>query len=248
MCIQRDEAIYKTGINLSRNFNKNTNKETTKLYDIIKYAINIIQNIGIYKQRRRDKAISFITELYEPLIRKVSAKIYYILKSTVDYEDILQETYSMFLVLLDKYDPERASFSYYINTMLPQHMNRWAEKESNYRNINIPVNVSEYVIVDPLLSDSEQVFDRLNAFLISKEYTKFVQHRSKKQSRSDTVRIVCEEYFLGKNSCSDIARQLNISYNAVYEIINKIKRELCIFFSTNKYCSHVLSSTGIILT
>jgi predicted DNA-binding protein YlxM (UPF0122 family) len=65
-----------------------------------------------------------------------------------------------------------------------------------------------------------------------------------KKSRSDTNKTVCTDYFLGSKSCGEIAENLDISYQAVYEIIKKIKKELRDHLHENKYVNFVKTSTG----
>jgi len=238
-----NQAYYEEGICISRNFEKREEKETRKLYDIIKRAIEIIQ-VGTV--REQEKATYFITELFEPYIRKISNKLYRNLHGTQDYADVLQETYAMFLTLLRRYNPLVAAFSYYIGIMLPQHMNRWAEKEMVYSSINTPIDIEEYSLADPSFSDSDSVSDYLNAYVLTRDYQEFIRRRAERQSRSGTVSQVCYRYFLGSDSCSEIARDLGISYHAVYEIIGKIKKELQQFFYASAFSGCIISSTGIV--
>jgi len=238
-----EDPAYHEGMSISRNFEHREEKETRKLYDIIKKAILIIQEDSPYE---REKATYFIIELFEPYIRKISNKLYRNLHGAQDYCDILQETYTMFLTLLSKYNPKISAFSYYIGVMLPQHMNRWAEKEVLYNSVNTSVDMEEYSLADPLFSNANVVSDYLNAYVLTREYQEFIKLRAARQSRSGTVSQVCYRYFLGSDSCSEIARDLGISYHAVYEIIGKIKKELQQFFYASVFSGCIVSSTGII--
>jgi DNA-directed RNA polymerase specialized sigma24 family protein len=238
-----EQACYKEGMSISRNFEHREEKETRKLYDIIKRAIVLIQEGSPYE---REKATYFLTELFEPYIRKISNKLYRNLHGAQDYADILQETYTMFLTLLNKYNPKVSAFSYYIGIMLPQHMNRWAEKEIVYTSVNTPIDIEEYSLVDPSFKNANVVSDYLNAYVLTREYQEFIKKRAERQSRSGTVSQVCYRYFLGSDTCSEIARDLGISYHAVYEIIGKIKKELQQFFYKSAFSGCVVSSTGIV--
>jgi RNA polymerase sigma factor (sigma-70 family) len=237
-----DKGYYEEGMSISRDFEDREAKDTNKLYDIIKRAISYIKEGN---DEQRDKATTFLLELFEPLIRKVSSKIFQYVRGRVDYNDVLQETYAMFLTLLNRYNPGRSAFTYYMGVMLPQHMNRWVEREVLYNVVNIPIDMKEYAMVDPTFSSAESVNSYLNAYVLAKEYTAFIEQRSMRHSRSITVHEVCHRYFLGRSSCSEIAKDLNISYHAVYEIIGKIKKELEQFFYYNIFSEYFLSSTGI---
>lgn len=200
-----------------------------------------------FKLRDKDteKAHVFLTQLFEPYIKKIASKVYHNLSYSLEYTDVLQETYVLFLTLLKKYNPNIAAFSYYIGKMLPQHMNRWAEKELVYSHANIPVDITEHALVDPTFSNSSLVDSYLNAYVLTKEYTDFIIERAQRHSRSATVKEVCLQYFLGRSSCSSIAIGLGISYHAVYEIIVKIKKELEEFFLGSVFSEYFITSTGI---
>jgi len=239
----KSQATYEEGMHISRNFENRAEKDTKKLYEIIKQAIYVFREGS---PRDREKATEFLADLYEPYIRKISNKLYRNLHGAQDYTDILQETYAMFLTLLNRYNPEVSAFTYYIGVMLPQHMNRWAEKEMLYNSVNMPVDITEYTLTDPSFKNADVVFEYLNAYVLTREYKEFIIKRAKRQSRSGTVSEVCYRYFLGSDSCSEIARDLGISYHAVYEIIGKIKKELQQFFYNSSFSGCVISSTGII--
>ena len=238
-----DDKAYDEGMSISRNFENRASSDTERLYNIIKRAIVFVQQ-GTEKEK--EKALAFLTELFEPLMRKISSKIYNYLRGSLEYLDVLQETYTMFLTLLNKYNPERASFSYFIGSMLPQHMKRWAEKEVFHNNIHIAVDIKDYTIIDPAFSSAESVEAHLNAFVLTQEYKEFIQKRAERQSRSSTVKEVCYRYFLGESTCQEIANDLGISYHAVYEIIGKIKKELHQFFHQSAFSEYYISSTGSI--
>ena len=236
-----DQRACDEGISISRNFEDRKSSDTERLYTIIKEAVVFIKE---GTDEEQTKALAFITELFEPLMRKISSKIYNYLRGSLEYTDVLQETYTMFLTLLDRYNPERASFSYYIGSMLPQHMKRWAEKEVFHHNVNIAIDIKDYTIVDPLFNSMESVEEQLNAFVLTREYKSFIRKRAKRPSRSNTVREVCHKYFLGENTCQEIATDLGISYHAVYEIIGKIKDELRQFFHNSVFSEYYMTSTG----
>lgn len=236
-------TLFSEGMFISRNFEERSLTDTEKLYETIKVAVALAQDPS--QGIKHKKAIDFLAKLFQPFIKKWSSKVYQNLKGIIDYADVLQETYALFFTLLAKYNPAVSQFSYYIKVMLPQHLNRWAEKEIVYNNINISVNLRDYDVIDPNLGTSELVEDYLIAFVLTSEYIDFITQRAERQSRSSTVKEVCHKYFLGKSTCSEIARELGISYHAVYEIIGKIKVELMVFFCDSAFSGIILSSTGL---
>lgn len=110
--------------------------------------------------------------------------------------------------------------------MLPQHLSRWAEKELVQSSYNVITDMKEYAIADPALGDRDLVDAYLNSYVFTQEYENFIMDRADRQSRSNTGKVVCYRFFLGGSSCSEIAKDLGISYHAVYEIIGRIKEEL----------------------
>ncbi len=236
-------TLFSEGVSISRNFEGRSINDTTQLYEIIKVAVSLAQDPtqGI----RHKRAVDFLAKIFQPFIKKWSSKVYQNLKGIVDYADVLQESYALFFTLLERYNSSISQFSYYISIMLPQHLNRWAEKEIIYKNVNISVNIKDFDLVDPNLGTSKLVEDYLLSFVLTGEYIEFILQRAEKQSRSTTVKEVCNKFFLGKSTCSEIARELGISYHAVYEIIGKIKVELIGFFYKNAFSGIILSSTGL---
>jgi len=237
-----DDRTYDEGMCISRNFEKREDTETQKLYDIIAKVIAIYQR---GEDPAREKALVYLTKLFEPLLRKTSTRVYNNLRNSHDYNDVLQETHTMFYSLLGRYNAKRSAFSYYISVMLPQHMNRWAERELLHNRVNIPVDTEEYSIIDPTFNSSDAVQDHLNAYVLTHEYQEFIKKRALRHSRSVTVSEVCNRYFLGSDTCSEIAQDLGISYHAVYEIIGKIKKEIQVFFQYSIFSGYMISSTGI---
>ena len=237
-----EDEIYEEGISISRNFEKREKIDTQKLYDLIASTV-VKYQLGNHKER--EKALVFLTNAFAPLLKKTASRLYNNLKNTHDYFDILQETHTMFYSLLGRYNQSRSAFSYYIGVMLPQHMNRWAERELLHNRVNAPVNTEDYAIVDPSYNSAEAVHDHLNSIVLTHEYQDFIRQRALRHSRSKTVSEVCNRYFLGSDTCSEISKDLGISYHAVYEIIGKIKKEIQVFFQFSTFSGYIVSSTGI---
>ena len=225
-------AIYEEGISISRKYKSRQDATTERLYDIIKKAIILVQ---AGSNGEREEASAFLARLYRPHVRKVAKKVYRNLKGIVEYTDVLQEAYTLFLVLLEKYNSDISAFSYYIGKMLPAHLSRWAEKEIFQSSFNITTDMKEYAVADPTLGDRDLVDAYLNSYVFTQEYENFIMDRAEKHSRSNTGKVVCHRFFLGGSSCSVIAKDLGISYHAVYEIIGRIKDELKEFLMDNAF-------------
>ena len=234
--------IYKEGLLISRNFDKRGKTDTEKLYAIIQRAVSVV--VEDTDKKEVEDALDFLVILYEPLIKKTAAKFYCALSRNSDFEDVLQEAYTIFIDLLRKYNSAEASFSYYIGLMLKQRMRRWAEKENNYNHTHIIANLSDPISPHPKFDSATSVEDYFNGCIFIQEYEEFITDRSFRQSRSKTVKEVCDRFFLGSASCSKIAQDLGISYHAVYEIIGKIKNELKDFMLNNPFSNYYITSTG----
>ena len=236
-----DKATYAEAITLSRNFNSRSLDETKRLYSTIQKAVLLAQ-----KKEGKDSelAMSFLLEVYEPYIKKISGRYFPYVESPLEFNDVFQEVCVIFLLLTYKYNKDISSFSYYINFMLPQYMNVWVQKVNASSMTPIDLKVIESTISHPAFDSEEKVFDYFNGLIFEKEYTEFIIKRSKKSSRSNTVKEVCNKIFLGNTTCSELATELGISYHAVYEIITKIKKELTVFFNENSFGEYFVTSTG----
>jgi DNA-directed RNA polymerase specialized sigma subunit len=236
-----DKAVYTEAVRLSRSFNSRSVEETKKLYGTIQKAVTIAQ------QKNGDEsefAMSFLLEVYEPYIKKIAGRYFPYVENPMEFDDVFQEVCVIFLLLTYKYNKDISSFSYYINLMLPQYMNVWIQKINTTTIIPVDIKVIESTLSHPAFDSKEKVFDYYNGLIIEKEYTTFIQKRSEKSSRSSTVKEVCHKIFLGNTTCSELATELGISYHAVYEIINKIKKELMYFFNENNFGEYYVTSTG----
>lgn len=237
-----EKKDFVLALQISRNFDSRSAEDTKKLYKIIQSAAKIAQDTS---NKNSDAALQFLVELYNPLIKKVATRLFLGLGYFTEYIDILQEAYVIFIQLLEKYDASVASFSYYVGVMLPQRMNRWAEKEYAYMANNVITDTKEFPIIDPITGDTDSVSNYLDSYVVMQEYSDFIKKRAERISRSDTVRVVCYDYFLGSRTCSQISQSLGISYHAVYEIIGKIKKELKVFFNESHFSGYWFSSTGV---
>lgn len=229
---------YKKAIKSSRNFNNRSQEETRKLYQNIQKAV-------VLALKEDNNAIDFLVEIYEPYIKKIAGKYYTYVSNRMDYNDVLQETFVMFLTLLYRYNKDIASFSYYIKMLLPQHMYVWVEKVNIDKSIPIDVGTIENTLPHPEFDDTHKVYSYFDSRIVEDEYIEFILKRSEKSSRSPTVKAVCLKIFLGSTTCSELSKELGITYHAVYEIVNKIKKELQYFFHDNAFSGYEMTSTGM---
>lgn len=236
-----NKTVYEEAVRLSRNFNSRSVEETKQLYSTIQDAVALAQ---IKEGKESELAMNFLLEVYEPYVKKIAGRYFPYVETPIEFDDVFQEVCVIFLLLTYKYNKDISSFSYYINLMLPQYMNVWMQKVNSSSTTPVDIKVIESTLCHPAFDTAEKVFDYFNGLIFEKEYTAFIQKRSEKSSRSSTVKEVCQRIFLGNTTCSELADELNISYHAVYEIINKIKKELVLFFNENNFGEYVVTSTG----
>jgi DNA-directed RNA polymerase specialized sigma subunit len=233
---------FKIGLEISRAYKTRTETETELLNEIILSAIELIHN----DDKNKDKAINFLITIYEPLIKRSASKVYNKFKTILEFEDVLQECYLLFLKLINKFKINEAPFSWYINYFLPQTLYVWGR--ASKKNKHVQMDFNSDIHYDHAFSnynrDSMEEFD---FYILEKEYIKFMEDRAIKKSKSETTKIVCEKFFLGGTNCTDISHDIGISYQAVYEIINRIKSEFKIFLQESKYSPFIMTSTGYVL-
>ena len=178
------------------------------------------------------RSIEYLTWVCNPKIKKVAGYVYKQSAAFLEYEDVLQETYLNFLSLIRKYDESRSSFLYFISYNLPAYMSIWKQKMrpdkvvggKTFMEVALDSETQEAILCPTFdLSESDDVFIGI---MFQKAYIEFIQERSERPSRSGTLKTVCEDFFLGHKTCTEIAKECNISYHAVYDIIQKIKVEL----------------------
>ncbi len=218
------------GIKLSKNFETRSCEETQELYNMIKDSVSCAQDP---QNTDSDKALAFIVFIFDPLIRKIASKIYPHVRDYEEYEDTLQETYVTFIHLVYGYNPNISTFPYYIRNMLPRRVKAWSQKTRKKSSYPVDVAIVDSTFADPSMDNRDGVYDRYNSLIFQREYEQFILKRAEKKAKSDTVKEVCYNYFLGHKSCRQISVGLGVSYHAVYEVIGRLRRELEVFLKEN---------------
>lgn len=227
---------YAEALKLSRSFNNRSKENSEKLYAYIALAVKEAQDPTNLTSKQ---SVDFLVKLYEPFIKKVSYTMFKSLKKQIEFQDAFQETVEIFLSLLYKYKADLAAFSYYIYRFLPQYLRLRIAHAVQLQQTPVDSIIIEVMLSNGIEQSGFDQFDLFDIPLLEKEYIAFIQKRSLKESKSGTMKEVCNNYFLGHKTCSEIAQDLNISYHAVYEIINKIKVELIDFLKNSPYYEYV---------
>ena len=228
MADAKDEEVIHNYVKLSKSYKSRSKEESECLYS---YIQSLLEDVNNGKEKEIKSAIDDLLLLFKPIILKFSSYYYPKVKDQLDYDDVLQEGYCIFISCCYNYNKELSSFPYYIKDNFPRYFHSWAKgvwKQAD--------KINDEPFVDqphPMFDDDDKVFSRLLEELFKREYTDFIIKLSNKYSKTDTYKTVCDEYFLGGRSCKDIAESLNISYHAVYDCIGKIKRDLNYFIKNN---------------
>jgi len=215
---QLDES-YK----LSRNHATRTKAESSTLYCTIQEAVSQAQ---YYKDSDdSNESLTFLTIVFEPLIKDSAKNVHKYAQQREDYDDILQQCYVFFIELIYAYDSNISQFAYYVKSMLERQLRAWSKKQSKRFTPAIDSEIINNLLVDPSMCDSDTVYIKFNERILKQELDLFMQLRASRKARSATVKTVCYKYFLGTHTCKQIAEELNISYHAVYEVIKRIERD-----------------------
>lgn len=214
---------------LSKNYKSRSEEESQCLYS---YIQSLLDDVNSKDEKLISDAINDLIILFKPLILKFSSIYYARVKDQYEYDDVLQEGYCLFISCIYNYNKELSMFPHYIKSNYPQYFSTWYKNVKKHSD-----HLSDTPFTDavhPHLDDDNKVFFSFLENLFSREYKDFILKLSQKYSKTDTHRIVCEDYFLGNSTCLEIATRLDISYHAVYDCIRKIKRDLNYFIKNNK--------------
>ena len=224
-------GAYANSCTISRNYQKRTAEDSATLYSTIQDAVEQVQ---FYKgQDESVEPLTFLTEVFKPLILKSAAIVHKFIYKHEQLDDVIQQGYLQFIELTYGYDPSISQFSYYIKSMLERQLRAWSKKQTKYSAVAMDTAIINNILVDPSLCDMNTVYLQFNELILKDELQEFMEERANRKARSATVREVCYKYFLGTHSCKKIAEELGISYHAVYEVIKRIEKEYKIFLEQN---------------
>ena len=231
------EKLYNQGIEISKNYD-NRDLEATKILYVLLQEASLKAQIGL-TQKEKDRALTFLVEVFTPLVTKVASKIYQKYNSAQEYEDVLQDTYLTYILLIKKYDYNKATFAYFIKDNLERSMNTHAKRYYSTNTIPTDSVELETMMNESLKEKREDPFNAFDELILKQEYDVFIKEQAEKKSKTDTNRIVCERYFLGKETVQTIANDMGLSYQAIYLITKRIKKELEYFFHYSKFSDYV---------
>ena len=100
-----DKTTYEEAVRLSRNFNSRSAEDTKRLYEIIQRAVKLAQrgNNSERIDRKSEEAKAFLLDVYEPYIKKIAGKYFPSVQAPLEFEDVIQEVYYLFLFLINIY-------------------------------------------------------------------------------------------------------------------------------------------------
>ncbi len=195
----------------------------------------------LIKLKKHQFARDTLCLLFFPLILKLSLNMYFkygkIYYPKFVPSDVFQEAYLIFLKLLNKFDLKRSvAFSHYVNVMLKKYLYSYV--------MNVVKNLSKESV--RMIANS-QAFDRhcltghrfvLNvlADIVYKDFIELINIiKNKKCKASKTYQVICDDIFLGSKETSQVAKELGITYHAVYEIEKRIQKQIADMINSNKF-------------
>ena len=229
-------------MDISRRHKTRNSEEAEELYN---YIYLLVQDVQGTDDKAAKEAITCLVELFKPKIYKVVKFLYPVYRSIMELDDFVQECHIEFIALVMNYNPELSKFSHYIDIMLHQNVRSHIKQQAKH--LFNTVDISDMELSHPDYADGDASMQRFLAHMYSDEYIKFITAYSKKATKTDTLKVVCDKYFLGNNSCKEIAEELNISYHAVYDYITKIKKELNYFIRHNPMFDYYFAPDGHVI-
>ena len=97
----------------------------------------------------------------------------------------------------------------------------------------------EIILNESIQDNRVDSYDAYDEMILRQEYEQFIKEQATKKSKTDTIKIVCERYFLGKESIQSIANDTGLTYQAIYLITKRINKELEYFFHYSKFSDYV---------
>ena len=168
--------------------------------------------------------------LYEEFVRKAKYILKTTLKNSYNYpvipEDFSDYIDSLFFDIINEYDPERGSFSWYVDYILKVRLDSKVKKAIAENQIDYDIfDLDEDPELDPmeLLSDPDQksIIEDIAVSNFKLKLASPKEHRTRKEKLQDKVLLL--QYAGCKNA--EIARQLNLTMNELRGYLKKVKAD-----------------------
>ena len=168
--------------------------------------------------------------LYEEFVRKAKYILKTTLKNSYNYpvipEDFSDYIDSLFFDIINEYDPERGSFSWYVDYVLKVRLDGKVKKAIAENQIDYDIfDLDEDPELDPmeLLSDPDQksIVEDIAISNFKLKLASPKEHRTRKEKLQDKVLLL--QYAGCKNA--EIARQLNLTINELRGYLKKVKAD-----------------------
>lgn len=231
----------KKALDLSRNYQTRSQDESQYLYSYINL---LVRDSKGEDDRLAKDALSELVTLFKPKILKCFDRYYRYVVEYVDADDFLQEAHALFIACVINYDPEQSSFLYYVKEVYPRQVWSWVEK--TFKTHRVLTELGEVELPHPQYDTDDKVFSRLMENTYTTEYVDFIHAVADRGSKTDTLKAVCYDYFLGTKTCRQLSEELSISYHAVYDYISKIKKELNYHLRHSKTFDFFFDSEGYV--
>lgn len=234
----RDEIVRAFELSLK---DKKTKEEYYELYDIVDYIAVKAKNS--YRSKKSKVFLEILLCLFFPKILTSCGVVYHYkleyLNDRLEFSDILQESIVDFLEFIKKFEIGKSSFSYYIGKFFEKHIIELLRGDINYIKMT-PVSMSvNSQARDNIYSDSDSLLNELSEKEVMESILKILNN-TKKKGKTGTVEKVCESFLNGR-TCTDIAKELGLTYHAIYEVKQRIQLQIADEVNFNKYSSYFVT-------
>lgn len=199
----------------------------------------------LIKLKKHKFARDALCLLFFPLILKTSVNMYF--KYVSGYyprcvpSDIFQEAYIIFLEMIDRYNSDRAVFPHYVNVMLKKYLYVYTMKTLSYLSKTSTRMVPNSQAMDRHCISEHKFMLNVLADIVYNDYIDLITIIKNEKSKSiKTMTKICDNIFLGSKDCSQIAKELGITYHAVYEIEKRIQKRIADMINSNKFSTYYI--------
>lgn len=152
------------------------------------------------------------------------------------FDDLWQDSYFIFIDMLDHYDENKSFFTYYIWKNFKKRVYSLMMRQLKYLQ-QTSVRLTGNGTIDFMYGHNDSFMNILTQINIINEIQKLLI-QIKKKAKSETTRQVCDNIIFGQFSIRDLAKQNNVSYHAVYQIYESIQVVLANYINHSQFCDY----------
>jgi len=153
------------------------------------------------------------------------------------FEDVWQDSYFIFISMIDHYDENKSLFHYYIWKNFNKRVYSLIMKQLRYiQQTSVRLNGNR--TIDFMYGHADSFMDVIaQKNIVTEMHTLLSQIKEK--AKSETTRQICDNIIFGQLSIRDLAKQNNVSYHAVYQTYESIQSILANYINHSQFCDYV---------